>query len=151
MLIRHESKSLDVGGHFLYCLAHYAFCGVAREGGDGVQEPQFKHKTCHEIYVAGVASNHSGVGVLFEGADNNVLGQYSADTCLQKSGAESRLDGDLSAEEHEAIGKLIRAALEPGPCPGVTDVDILSKFLVKGKEFPVDLNLRQMIFDNLED
>ena len=87
--------------------------------------------------------------LLFEGADNNVLGQYSADTCLQKSGAESRLDAGLSAGEHEAIGKLIQTALEPGPCPGVTDVDILPKYLVKGKEFPVDLELKQLIFDNL--
>lgn len=87
--------------------------------------------------------------LLFEGADNNVLGQYSADTCLQKSGAESRLDAGLSAREHEAIGKLIQTALEPGPCPGVTDVDILPKFLVRGKEFSVDLELRQLIFDHL--
>lgn len=87
--------------------------------------------------------------LLFEGADNDVIPQYSADLCLRKAGAESRLDGNLSAEEHEAIGKLIRAALEPGPCPGVTDVDILPKFLVRGKEFPVDLELRQMIFDHL--
>ena len=87
--------------------------------------------------------------LLFEGADNDVIPQYSADLCLRKAGAESRLDGNLSAEEHEAIGKLIRAALEPGPCPGVTDVEILPKFLVRGKEFPVDLELRQMIFDHL--
>ena len=87
--------------------------------------------------------------LLYDGADNDVLGQYSADICLQKAGAEGRLDGKLSAAEYEAIGKLIRTALEPGPCPGVTDVEILPKLLVKGKEFPVDLELRQLIFDNL--
>lgn len=87
--------------------------------------------------------------LLYEGADNDVLGQYSADTCLRKAGAESRLDAGLSAREHEAIGKLIQIALEPGPCPGVTDIEILPKFLVKAKEYPVDLTLRQLIFDNL--
>lgn len=87
--------------------------------------------------------------LLYEGADNEVLSQYSADTCLQKSGAESRLDADVSAMEFEAIGKLIRTALEPGPCPGITDGDrILPKFLEKGTEFPIDPELRQIILDS---
>lgn len=68
--------------------------------------------------------------LLYEGADNDILPQYSADTCLQKAGAESRLDdANLTSEEYNAIGKLIQAALDPGPCPGITDEDrILPKF-----------------------
>ena len=84
--------------------------------------------------------------LLYEGADNDIIFQYSANTCLQKSGAESRLDSALSAGEFEAIGKLIQTALEPGPCPGITAGErILPKFLERGREFPIDPALRQMI------
>lgn len=87
--------------------------------------------------------------LLYEGADNEIVSQYSADTCLQKSGAENRLDSALSAGEFEAIGKLIQTALESGPCPGITDGErILPKYLEKGKEFPIDPELRQMILDS---
>ena len=87
--------------------------------------------------------------LLHEGADNEIISQYSADTCLQKSGAESRLDSTLSAGEFEAVGKLIKAALVPGPCPGITDAErILPKFLEKGNEFGIDPALRQMILDS---
>ena len=87
---------------------------------------------------------------LYEGADNDVIPQYSADVCLQKAGAESRLDRNLSAAEHEAIGKLIRAALEPGPCPGVTNGErIMPKFLTWAEKYPLDPALRRMICDKL--
>lgn len=84
--------------------------------------------------------------LLYEGADNDILPQYSADTCLQKAGAESRLDAGLTAGEFAAIGKLIQAALEPGPGPGVTDGDrILPKFLAKGDEYPIHPELKKLI------
>lgn len=84
--------------------------------------------------------------LLYEGADNSILPQYSADICLQKAGAESRLDADLTAGKFAAIGKLIQAALEPGPCPGVTDAErILPKFLAKGEKYPIDPALRKRI------
>ena len=84
--------------------------------------------------------------LLYEGADNDILSQYAADTCLQKAGAEERLDANITAEEFAAIGKLIQAALEPGPCPGVTDAErILPKYLAKEKEFPIDPALKQLI------
>ena len=84
--------------------------------------------------------------LLYEGSDNRVLPQYSSDICLQKSEAESRLDSALSAEEFEAVGELIRASLESGPCPGITNASaLLPKFLEKGKEFGVDPGLREMI------
>ena len=89
--------------------------------------------------------------LLYEGADNEVMPQYSADICLQKAGAEKRLDSALSAREYEAIGKLIQIALESGPRPGITDEDrILPKFLDKGKEFPIDPALRQTILTALK-
>lgn len=86
--------------------------------------------------------------LLFEGADNDILAQYSADVCLQKAEAEKRLDSALSEQEFEAIGKLIQAALESGPRPGITNSEqILSKFLEKGAEFSIDPELRQMILN----
>ena len=89
--------------------------------------------------------------LLYEGADNDIIPQYSADVCLQKSGAESRLDSALSAKEFEAIGELIQIALESGPRPGITDGErILPKFLAKGEEFPIDPRLKQMILDSTE-
>lgn len=85
--------------------------------------------------------------LLFEGADNNIMMQYSADVCLQKSDALMRLDSDFTAEEFEAIGKLIEAAIEEqGPCPGITDGEqILQKYLDKGDEYTIDPELRQRI------
>ena len=77
--------------------------------------------------------------LLYEGADNTVHGQYSANICLVKAGAEKRLDGPLSAKEYEAIGKLICASLESGPCRGVTRGDyLLPKYIGKAKDFQTD-------------
>jgi hypothetical protein len=39
--------------------------------------------------------------LLFEGADNTVIPQYSANICLQKAEAENRLEGDLSTREYK--------------------------------------------------
>lgn len=86
--------------------------------------------------------------LLYEGANNTVHPQYSADLCLQKAEAETRLDSALSAEEFEAVGKLIQAAIVSGPRPWVTNGErILPKFLEKGKKFGIDPTLRQMIVD----
>ena len=49
--------------------------------------------------------------LLYEGANNVIDPQYSADICLQKAEARKRLDGDLTAREYEAIGNLIQQAL----------------------------------------
>ena len=77
--------------------------------------------------------------LLYEGAENTVHGQYSANICLVKAGAEKRLDGPLSAKEYEAIGKLICASLESGPCRGVTRGDyLLPKYIGKAKDFQTD-------------
>lgn len=88
--------------------------------------------------------------LLYEGADNEIMSQYSADVCLQKAGAENRLDSGLSAREFEAIGKLLEAALvEAGPRPGITDGErILPKYLAKEGQFPIDPRLKQMILNS---
>lgn len=90
--------------------------------------------------------------LLYEGANNTILPQYSADICLQKAEAEKRLDSALSVEEYEAIGKLIREALEEdGPCAGVTDGErVLPKYISKAKEFKADPEAVQMILDSAD-
>ena len=87
--------------------------------------------------------------LLYEGADNTVIPQYSADTCLMKAEAEKRLDGALSAKEFEAIGKLIREALEEGgPCRGITNGrQLLPKYIAKAKEFPAEPEVIRMILE----
>ena len=72
--------------------------------------------------------------LLYEGAENTVIPQYSADVCLVKSGASQRLDLPVSRAEYLAIGKLIGYALSdaPGtrPCPGLTDpAGLIPKYL----------------------
>lgn len=87
--------------------------------------------------------------LLFEGSNNYVHSQYTANICLQKSGAQQRLDSTPSVEEYEAIGKLIQIALEPtGPRPWITDEDIiLPKYLAMADEYNINPILRQAILD----
>ena len=90
--------------------------------------------------------------LLYYGADNTVIPQYSADVCLQKAEAGKRLESSLTAEEYKAIGRLIGYTLEPGPCPGLTDGErILSQYLAKAKEYPADHELIRRILEKAED
>lgn len=91
--------------------------------------------------------------LLYEGASNTVLPQYSADICLQKAEAEQRLDSALSAKEYEAIGKLIRESLEQGgPCRGVTDGErLLPKYVARAKDFRPDPEALRLIPDAAEE
>ena len=86
--------------------------------------------------------------LLFEGANNTVMPQYSANICLQKAEAEKRLDGSLTAGEYTAIGKLIRESLEQGPCRGVTEGEqLLSKYILKAQAFPADPEVIRIILE----
>lgn len=90
--------------------------------------------------------------LLYHGADNTIVPQYSADVCLQKAEAEKRLDQSMPAGEYEAIGRLIQYTLESGPCPGLTDGErILPKYLSKAKEYPIDQTLIRKIVDKAGD
>ncbi len=90
--------------------------------------------------------------LLFEGADNTVIPQYSANICLQKAGAEQRLDGHLTAKEFDAIQSLIRESLTPdGPGPGITDGGrLLPKFIQKAEVFTPDTGVIRMILDSAD-
>ena len=86
--------------------------------------------------------------LLFEGANNTIIPQYSANLCLQKTEAEKRLDGSLTANEYAAIGYLIRESLVQGPCRGITDGEqLLSKYILKAQEFPVDPELIRKVLE----
>ena len=88
--------------------------------------------------------------LLFEGSNNVIHSQYSADICLQKSGAKQRLFSTPSAEEYEAIGDLIQIALESdGPCPGITEGEvIIPKYLELAGKYDINPALRELIPNN---
>ena len=76
---------------------------------------------------------------LYEGAENNIISQYSSDVCIQKADVDRRLDSSLTAEEFHAIGILIDYCLQVGPCPGITDAEnILKKYLSVARHFPIN-------------
>ena len=90
--------------------------------------------------------------LLFEGADNTVIPQYSANICLQKAEAGKRLDGSLTVDEYIAIGKLIRESLVHGPCRGITDGEsLLSKYIQKAQGFPTDPEIIRIILEAAEE
>lgn len=90
--------------------------------------------------------------ILFEGANNTIIPQYSANICLQKAEAEKRLESSLTADEYAAIGKLIRESLVQGPCRGVTDGEqLLSKYILKAQEFPTDQELIRVILEDADE
>lgn len=85
--------------------------------------------------------------LMYEGAKNTIIPQYSVDICLQKAGAMERLKSP-TPEEFEAIGWLIAEALGGGPCPGLTNPEaLLGSFLNAAKERPLDRKLIQQIRD----
>ncbi len=90
--------------------------------------------------------------LLYEGADNAIIPQYSANICLQKAEAMKRLDGDLTAKEYEAIGKLIRESLEQGPCRGVTHGEqLLPKYIAKAGKFRTDPEVFRLIAEAVDE
>ena len=86
--------------------------------------------------------------ILYEGAENRIDPQYSADTCLQKSKALTRLMDveNISSKEYQAIGKLIQCALKDGPCPGLTDEELTAfYYLSNAQKFHADGELVQKL------
>ena len=84
--------------------------------------------------------------LLYEGAENTVMQQYSADACLQKAGVLERLDGPVSQQEFGAISRLIGYCIEGGPCPGITNAgQLLPKYLKAAEDHQCDRNLIQIV------
>ena len=86
--------------------------------------------------------------LLYEGAENTILPQYSADLCLLKAGAAHRLREGVTEEEFNAIGKLMQYALEGGPCPGLSYAnELVPAYLEAAKRFPPERELLQSLRD----
>ena len=82
--------------------------------------------------------------LLREGIHNSVLPAYSALNCWEGSEAENMLFGDtpVTPEDFAAIGEIISALLDEGPCPGLSEMEngdeVIKAFLRKAKEMPSD-------------
>ena len=69
--------------------------------------------------------------ILFNGVDNDVSPNYSALTAWEKADVPARLKGELTQEEFEAIGRIIRALLDEGPVPGISGVEDAEEYLMR--------------------
>ncbi len=67
--------------------------------------------------------------LLTEGFENDVMNEYSALTCWQKSGAEEILFGDPTREEYESIASLLWNMIDEGPVAGISGVEDPGKVL----------------------
>ena len=81
--------------------------------------------------------------LLHEGIDNHILPSYSALNCWEGSEAENLLfDTAIKPAEFAAIGRIIAALLDEGPCPGISELEkgdeVIKAFLRKAKDMPVD-------------
>ncbi len=86
--------------------------------------------------------------LLMNGADNDIIPQYSADVCLQKGEAAERLAAGVAEEEFDAISSLIAITLESGPRPGLTGADrLLPAYLAAAKDRPLNRELIRAVRD----
>lgn len=94
--------------------------------------------------------------LLHHGIHNEVLPSYSALNCWEGSEAENMLFGDtpVTPEDFGAIGQIISALLDEGPCPGISELEkgdeVIKAFLRKAREMPeecVDKKLIGQIMD----
>lgn len=68
--------------------------------------------------------------LLLEGWNNNVMAEYSALTCLEKSGLAKKLrTGALDDAEFTAAGKLLPPLLSEGPVAGISALENADAFL----------------------
>ena len=58
--------------------------------------------------------------LLYDGMDNDVMNEYLALTCMQKSGAAERLRGRLTKEEFSAVSHILSHLFDEGPVPGIS-------------------------------
>lgn len=61
--------------------------------------------------------------LLKEGINNRVLPDYSALTCFEKADVFTMLENEISQEEFQSIGRILKAMLVEGPVPGISGVE----------------------------
>lgn len=71
--------------------------------------------------------------LLSEGINNLVLPDYSALTCFEKADVVTLLEKEITQEEFQSIGRILKAMLVEGPVPGISAVenrdDVLRRYL----------------------
>ena len=91
--------------------------------------------------------------LLYEGIHNSVLQEYSALSCMQKSGAIERLYHPLTDREFSAIGEIIQALLPEGPVPGISALEdagtVLMNYLGQAENHTLHLKDYEVILDIL--
>lgn len=137
---------------FTWFAARYLSSGACRDGNAALFElARHVHGwgRIHAVNYLRPETREISNWLLYEGAKNTIVPQYSADLCLLKSGAADRLNEEITEAEFAAIGALLEAALEkPGPCRGVSDGDrLLPLYLHAAERFPLNRELIQSIRD----
>ena len=89
--------------------------------------------------------------ILFSGVDNDVSPNYSALTAWEKADVPARLKGELTQEEFEAVGRIVRALLDEGPVPGISGVDdaedSLLRYLSQSDRFTLGIDDYEAVLD----
>lgn len=99
--------------------------------------------------------------LLYEGSNNNILGEYSALVCFEKAEIAQRLKVQLSDKEFKAIAKIMELLTSEQPMPGLSVIDhqdeVLGDFIKQAKnrvleieEYEAILNLLEYIKDQEE-
>ena len=89
--------------------------------------------------------------ILYNGVDNDVSPAYSALTAWEKADVQTRLRGQLTQEELEAIGRIIDALLDEGPVPGISGVDdaeeSILRYLSQAEGFELGIDDYETVLD----
>ena len=81
--------------------------------------------------------------ILYNGVDNEVMGEYLALTCMEKSAASERLKGQLTKEEFSAISHILSYMFDEGPVPGISELpdaeETLENYLAHAEQMELEL------------
>ncbi len=69
--------------------------------------------------------------LLSDGINNQVLPDYSALTCFEKADVFAMLENEISQEEFQSIGRILKAMLIEGPVPGISAVENREKLFMQ--------------------
>ena len=149
--IREVNLSLGAYDEFTWFAARYLSSGACKDGNaDLFQLAKHVHGwgRIHAVNYLRPETAEISDWILFEGAENTIIPQYSADLCLWKAGALERLEKGVSEAEFTAIGTLLEYALDDGPCQGVSDANkIFPAYLRAAEQFPLNRDLVRAICD----
>ena len=147
--IKEINMSLGAYDEFTWFAARYLSSRACRDGNTALfQLAKHVHGwgRIHAVNYLRPETEEISDWILFEGAENTIIPQYSADLCLWKAGALERLERGVSEAEFTAIGKLLEYSLDEGPCRGISDADrLLPAYLSAANHFPLNRGLVRSI------